>query len=239
MLDDYDIARLNGFIGTREEFFKQEYLSGGIAVAEASGFYGAEYQLTPDPKKATEDAALALLDMLKGDTGLMGPRGPQGENGLSAYELAQQAGFTGTIAEYLASLKGDTGPQGKTGAQGQQGDDGQQGPEGMPGVPGEAGEMPDHQVDDNRVRFERPNGTWGEWIDLGKTGQQIGTSAGGSLSIQRFFSDFASFPAVGVSQVIYFDFSVSPVCSYVWTGIEYTQIGGFSTQSVWTTNPEW
>lgn len=51
----------------------------------------------------------------KGDKGdastVAGPRG------LSAFEVAQAAGFTGTAAEWLASLKGgkgDTGPAGAT-----------------------------------------------------------------------------------------------------------------------------
>jgi hypothetical protein len=226
VLDAYDLARLNGFTGTREEFFQQEYLSGGIGVAEASGFDGTESQLTPEPTKSTEAAALALLDLLKGDTGLMGPRGPQGEDGLSAYQLAQQTGFTGTLEDYLASLKGDTGPQGKTGQQGPQGDQGEQGPEGMPGDPGETGDMPKHQVDNNKVRFERPDGTWGDWIDLGTASQQIGTSTGGSLSIQRFFADVASFPTVGKEQVLYFDMSASPWGTYVWTGTAYQATGG-------------
>lgn len=33
----------------------------------------------------------------------------QGKDGLSAYEVAVNEGFTGTEAEWLASLKGETG----------------------------------------------------------------------------------------------------------------------------------
>jgi hypothetical protein len=38
----------------------------------------------------------------------------KGERGYSNYELAQQAGFTGTLREYLDSLKGEQGIQGKS-----------------------------------------------------------------------------------------------------------------------------
>lgn len=48
----------------------------------------------------------------QGPEGPPGPRGPQGEDGLSAYEVAVQAGFKGTRAEWLASLKGEPGRDG-------------------------------------------------------------------------------------------------------------------------------
>lgn len=51
----------------------------------------------------------------QGEQGLQGERGPQGEqgihgeNGKSAYELAVEAGYTGTSAEWLEDLKGEDG----------------------------------------------------------------------------------------------------------------------------------
>ena len=48
--------------------------------------------------------------------------GQPGKDGKSAYELALEAGFEGTIEEWLASLKGD---KGDTGEQGPKGDDGE------------------------------------------------------------------------------------------------------------------
>jgi hypothetical protein len=41
-----------------------------------------------------------------GSTGAKGDTGNQGLTGLSAYQVAQLAGFTGTEAQWLESLKG-------------------------------------------------------------------------------------------------------------------------------------
>lgn len=68
-----------------------------------------------------------------GPVGPIGPEGPQGVNGKdgtngvdgapgkSAYEIAQEQGFTGTEAEWLASLKGADGKNGVKGAKGADG----------------------------------------------------------------------------------------------------------------------
>lgn len=47
--------------------------------------------------------------------GEAGPKGDAGNNGKSAYELAVEAGFTGTLQEWLASLQGGGGATGATG----------------------------------------------------------------------------------------------------------------------------
>lgn len=60
-------------------------------------------------------------------------KGPQGEDGPSAYEIAVSSGFTGTEAQWIASLKGakgDAGPKGDTGVAG---GDGAKGEKGDPG----------------------------------------------------------------------------------------------------------
>lgn len=46
------------------------------------------------------------------------------KTGLSAYELAVENGFTGTLAEWLASLKGKDGENGVDGKNGVNGSDG-------------------------------------------------------------------------------------------------------------------
>lgn len=48
-------------------------------------------------------------------------RGPQGERGLSAYEIAVVNGFSGTVKQWLESLKGAAGTAGATGAAGEDG----------------------------------------------------------------------------------------------------------------------
>lgn len=62
----------------------------------------------------------------KGDTGPRGEKGEKGSDGLpgaagangkSAYELAQDNGFTGTLQEWLASLKGKDGKTGEASEQ--------------------------------------------------------------------------------------------------------------------------
>lgn len=84
----------------------------------------------------------------KGDTGDQGPQGVPGIDGTdgaageSAYQVAVDEGFSGTEAEWLASLvgpKGDTGDTGPQGVPGADGSDGAQGPQGDPGNDGSDG----------------------------------------------------------------------------------------------------
>jgi len=46
---------------------------------------------------------------LVGQTGATGAQGPQGTPGLSAYDIWKLAGNTGTLQDFLASLKGEKG----------------------------------------------------------------------------------------------------------------------------------
>ena len=69
----------------------------------------------------------------KGDTGEQGPKGDtgspgspgapgsDGKDGKSAYDLAVEKGYTGTLEEWLASLKGDNGTNGTNGTNGKDG----------------------------------------------------------------------------------------------------------------------
>ena len=89
------------------------------------------------------DTGLTGATGAKGDTGDTGPMGPKGDmgpagadgyngtNGISAYQVAVVNGFTGTEAEWLASLEG---PQGPAGA-----DSTVPGPQGQTGATGPAG----------------------------------------------------------------------------------------------------
>lgn len=63
----------------------------------------------------------------EGAVGSQGPAGPRGLSGNSAYEIAVLNGFSGTEAQWLASLVGPEGPEGPAGPQGPVG------PQGEPG----------------------------------------------------------------------------------------------------------
>ena len=60
-------------------------------------------------------------------------------DGQSAYALAVQLGFTGSEADWIASLKGAKGDKGDTGAQGPKGETGATGPQGPQGPTGATG----------------------------------------------------------------------------------------------------
>jgi hypothetical protein len=106
---------------------------------------------------------------------------------------------------------------------------------------GEVGPMPKHEWDGTRLRFEKPDGSWGQWVDLrgvrgvnGETIIQQGGGGGGSLSIQKFYPTVADFPAVGKTQILYFDQSTDPYGVFVWTGTEYQQVGGGGSGTAYT-----
>lgn len=77
--------------------------------------------------------AQLLEDVAAGGTG----EGGTGVDGKSAYQLAVEQGFSGTLTQWLDSLKGAKGDTGERGLQGIQGT---QGPQGLQGVSGEDGE---------------------------------------------------------------------------------------------------
>jgi len=93
-----------------------------------------------------------------------------GASGASAYELAVTNGYSGTEAQWLASLigpTGPTGPQGATGATGSQGPQGATGPQGIQGLTGATG----------ATGAQGPKGDTG---DTGPTGPQGATGATGA-----------------------------------------------------------
>ena len=89
-------------------------------------------------------ATNALLDFgipagATGAQGTTGASGSPGANGESAYQVALDGGFSGTQAQWLASLVGAQGSTGATGAQGGQGATGSQGAQGATGATGATG----------------------------------------------------------------------------------------------------
>lgn len=98
-------------------------------------------------------------------------------DGQSAYTLAVQLGFTGSEADWIASLKGatgpqgpqgPTGPQGATGARGPTGATGPQGPRGPQGPQGPAGASAVAASGSNWVRFS--DGTQICWYSINSDG---------------------------------------------------------------------
>lgn len=86
----------------------------------------------------------------------------------------------------LPGRQGERGETGKTGPQGPMGDMGDVGPRGQDGEKGEKGDMPKHEIKGNSIRFENPDGTWGEWIHFGEVfGGQNTLHRGG----QNFIDD--------------------------------------------------
>lgn len=86
-----------------------------------SGFDGESCNVPPTPDLYAQ--LLAEIKKIISESG-NGINGKDGENGLSAYELAVQNGFTGTLAEWLESLKGADGINGINGKNGIDGKDG-------------------------------------------------------------------------------------------------------------------
>lgn len=120
------------------------------------------------------------IDGVQGEIGPMGPQGPQGEKGEQG--IQGPVGPKGDKGD--KGDRGETGPmgpagkdgkQGKQGLKGPKGDRGEQGKNGLDGLPGpkgkdgkkgDMGNPPNHQIQDFKIRFELPNGQWGNWIDL-------------------------------------------------------------------------
>lgn len=68
-----------------------------------------------------------------GTNGTNGVDGTNGINGKSAYELWLDEGNSGTMTDFLSSLKGEQGPQGEKGEDGEQGIQGERGNDGNDG----------------------------------------------------------------------------------------------------------
>jgi hypothetical protein len=275
-LDAYDLARLDGFTGSRDDLIKARYLDGGMDAARAAGFRGTEKDVQDlivgkqSGQTSPYDMAVLYgfrgtakdwLASLHGSDGLSayqlalvkGYQGSQdewleslkGQDGLDAYQLAITKGFKGSLDEFLDSLQGKNATPEQIYAAvttfltlNPPKDGADATPEMVaqavdvwlsanPPAPGQKGDMPDHQWDGTRIRFEKPDGSWGEWVDLRGAGS-AGSGGGGSLSIQKFYPTFADFPTTGKSQVLYFDQSTDPWGVYVWAGDEYQQVGGGS-----------
>lgn len=92
---------------------------------------------------------------IQGEQGAVGPRGPKGDTG----------------------PRGEPGPRGPEGPRGAKGDKGDTGPK---GDKGDKGDAPAHRWLDTRLQFKKPDGKWGEAVDLaGERRVIIGGGGGG------------------------------------------------------------
>jgi hypothetical protein len=277
MLDAYDLARLNGFSGTRLDFQKAEYARAGVSAAIDAGFKGDHHELKRS-MMGTADIQAWVGHQIAKQYGFTGSakewlESIRGSDGFTAYQIAKQYGFEGEESEWVESLKGQDGLdayqvwlslgnvgekdvyldslRGLPGQDGQDGEDGKDGLsayeiavdngfvgsesdwlrslQGEDGEDGAVGPMPRHEWSGTRLRFEKPDGSWGEWVELRGV---IASSGGGSLKIQSFHASKDDFPAVGKTQVLYFDKSVEPYGIYVFENGAYRLVGGSATQEV-------
>ena len=129
--------------------------------------------LTPKVRTALARRALDGVDGLDGLPGVDGTDGTDGVDGLSAYDLAVEAGFEGSLEEWLDSLRGVNG---KDGAPGQDGKDGEQGPEGPRGPEGAPGlDGKDAAVESMTICLVR-NGS-SQQVKLATNGACVGTES--------------------------------------------------------------
>lgn len=96
------------------------------------------------------------------------------------------------LAKYPAEMRGEPGERGapgldgREGPQGPRGARGEQGPAGPAGPQGPKGDKPAHEWKGTALRFENPDGTWGEAVDLrgpkGSRGASGGSGSGIAIS---------------------------------------------------------
>ncbi len=123
----YQIAVLNGFVGTEAEWLKSLKGADGIGLRiigsldtktllpEKAEFNGDSYIIRDDEKMYVWDGSAWST---------VGQVGPEGKAGKDAYEIAIDQGFRGTRDEWLTSLK----------VKGEKGDPGEKGEKGDPGT---------------------------------------------------------------------------------------------------------
>ena len=166
----------------------------------------------------------------KGDTGAQGPQGLQGATGAtgatgaagkSAFELAQEKGYTGTIDEWLDSLRGEVGSTGKsafelaqekgytgtldewlesligaTGPKGDKGDTGAQGPQGEQGEKGDTGAQgPQGEKGDTGAQGPQgekgDTGAQGAQGENGKSAYELAKEAGFEGTLEEWLDSLA------------------------------------------------
>lgn len=142
-------------IGRVQPVFVGEYDSGrAYSVLERVTYLGEVWECVSDTQPGTAPQDNSDTFWLK--LGAKGDKGDKGDPGIQG-----PAGVDGA--------DGAAGPQGPEGPPGPQGDPGLQGPQGDPGEPGEPGPQglpPEHRWVGTGLSFKRPDGEWGQAVDL-------------------------------------------------------------------------
>ena len=142
----YELAQAEGFEGTVQEWLAS--LKGADGAAGANGQDGQNGVNGTNGADGADGANGA-----DGQNGTNGTNGQDGSDGKSAYQLAVDAGFSGTLTEWLTSLNGTDGADG---ADGSDGVNGRHGVDGSNGIDGKSAY--DLAVD------EGYSGTLSEWL---------------------------------------------------------------------------
>lgn len=136
-----------------------------------------------EPGAAGKDAdhealmAFARAEVLKAFEKLPPPK--DGEPGRPPTEAEIELAVL-RFLEIAPPPPGRDGERGERGLRGSKGERGQQGPRGEEGPSGPA---PSHEWDGTKLRFEQPDGRWGEWVDLrGPRGPRGPGGVGGGSS---------------------------------------------------------
>lgn len=111
--------------------------------------------------------------------------GTDGQNGSSAYELAQEKGYTGTLEEWLTTLKGETGNSGKSAYEiaVEKGYSGTES-EWLETLNGNNGQTPKLKIENGRWLLSMDNGN--TWEDIGKaTGDKGQDGTGGDSMFKK------------------------------------------------------
>jgi len=159
-------------------------------------------ELKSDTRDDIKELRTTILPVAEAKQGIKGEKGDSvDENEIASIVMGNinvpKDGKNGKDGE-----KGKIGPTGRTGSQGDRGIMGVQGvkgEQGLEGIPGNPGITPKHEWKGTAVRFQEPDGAWGEWKNLmGMQGDRGYKGGGGNLET------FIGSEKVGSSQRLYF-----------------------------------
>ncbi|QIQ62978.1 hypothetical protein SEA_MOAB_97 [Streptomyces phage Moab] len=152
-------------------------------------------------------------ESIEGPRGNQGIQGEPGNDGQSAYDLAVSEGYTGSLHDWVSSLKGvdgDIGPQGPKGdtgdrgLKGEKGDTGNVGAQGIQGVPGAKGD----KGDTGSIGPQGLKGDTGAQGPKGDTGATGPAGSTGAQGIQGVKGDTGNTGAAGTSAQVWFNGTV-------------------------------